>query len=85
MKKQNFKELLFEVTTFFSGFFLVCIGWVIFFFLQGGLPQFWSVVFQYNFIYSSSEINLIDRLSLFIKSTTPLTIIGSFKSFNTCL
>ncbi len=76
VKLQKFKELAFEFLYFLSGFIAVCIAWIAFFGLQGGLAQFWSAAFEFNFIYSSSGASFIDRLRPIVTGIEPLTRVG---------
>lgn len=76
IKSHQVKELIFEVLWFLGGFVAVCIGWIAFFGLQGGLVEFWSAAFQYNFVYSSSVVSFLDRMKPVIKGITPLAKVG---------
>lgn len=70
------KELIFEFLYFWGGVIAVCIGWIAFFGLQGGLVQFWSAAFEFNFVYSSPGISFLDRLGPVIRGISPLTQVG---------
>lgn len=76
VKLQKIKTLVFELLYFWSGAFSVCAAWVVFFGLQGGLTQFWNAAFEFNFVYTSSAVGLVDRLKLLITEITPLTKAG---------
>lgn len=76
VKLQKVKELISELFYFWSGAGSVCVAWIAFFGLQGALTQFWSAAFEFNFVYTSSTIGLVDRLKLFITEITPLTKVG---------
>lgn len=76
VRLQQFKELFLEGLCFFGGVGVECIIWVAFFGLQGGLAQFWSAAFAYNFIYSSSITSFVERLSPVIIGIAPLTTSG---------
>jgi hypothetical protein len=76
MNSHQINELIFEVLFFFCGVVAVCIVWIAFFGLQGGLPQFWNAAFEFNFVYSSSIISLSSRLKPIIAGITPLTQVG---------
>ncbi len=76
VKLRQFKELIFEFLCFLGGVVAVCIGWILFFSLQSGLVQFWSAAFEYNFVYSSSNVSFLDRLKLVIVGISPLTQVG---------
>ncbi|HJS19052.1 MAG TPA: glycosyltransferase family 39 protein [Anaerolineales bacterium] len=47
---------------------------ILFFGLQGALPQFWSAAFEYNFAYASrAASSLTERLDAIVKGVRPLT------------
>ena len=48
------KRWLHELLIIIMGALPICIGIVVFFYVQGGLSQFWSAAFKYNFIYPSA-------------------------------
>lgn len=70
------KELVLELLYFLGGTFAVCISWIAFFGLQGGLIPFWSAAFEFNFVYISSATSFIDRLKPVITGITPLTTVS---------
>lgn len=53
---------------------------IIFFAIQGGLPQFWNAAFEYNFIYAGRiNNNLMSTLDTIAKGIRPLTRVGLFQ------
>lgn len=59
-----------------GGVVAVSTGWIVFFGLQGGLAQFWSAAFEYNFYYSLSVTSFLDRLKPVIVGIKPLTTVS---------
>lgn len=76
VKLRKVKELAFESLYFFGGVVAVCIFWIVFFALQGGLAEFLDAAFFYNFIYSSSVTDFADRILPVTKGIAPLTTVG---------
>lgn len=61
----------------FSGGLLFSTSVVIFFGIQGALPQFWSAAFEYNFVYSARiNSDLTSTLDVIAKGIKPLTRTG---------
>ena len=57
-----------------------CLFVILFFGVQGSLPQFWSAAFEYNFVYSArSDSTLTERLDTILKGIRPLTRAGLFQ------
>lgn len=74
--KPGHKQWIKEVLIIASGFLIISAGWVIFFSLQGTLLQFISAAFLYNFAYSLSSTDLINRLQPILTSGELLTQTG---------
>lgn len=72
----RFKELVYELIYFLGGFFIICVGWVIYFGIQGGLLHFWNAAFEYNFIYSSTGMGFLSRLKPLYYGIVPLSRMG---------
>ena len=60
---QEGKYWLRKILFIISGGLLVSLIIVIFFYLQGALPQFWDAAFRYNFVYSFSTNDFVSRLA----------------------
>ena len=53
---------------------------ILFFGVQGSLPQFWSAAFEYNFVYSArTDSTMAERLATIFKGIRPLTRAGLFQ------
>jgi hypothetical protein len=69
------RELLFIAV----GGLAFCFCVVVFFAFNGGLEQFWSAAFRFNFVYSSSATDLSDRLKPIIEGLGDLKGTGLFQ------
>lgn len=67
-----FRELLLIA----GGSLIFTIPTIIFFCVQGALPQFWNAAFYFNLVYSSSTTGLINHLAPLISGIKPLTSTG---------
>lgn len=71
--RQQFREL----SLILIGGLSVCVIILIFFGVQGALPQFWSAAFEYNFFYSAlDEYDMASRISSAARGLRPLTRAG---------
>ncbi len=77
-KERRFKELSYTLLVFSSGIMVVSIGWIAFFALQGGLSQFWSCAFEYNFAYSASHPGVFNHIKPVIAGIGSLVTTGLF-------
>ncbi len=64
---------------FSAGFLTVCLGWAIFFALQGGLWEFWDATFRFNFFYAREVSGLKARVNPILMGIRPLTTTGLFQ------
>ncbi|BAJ64634.1 ArnT family glycosyltransferase [Anaerolinea thermophila] len=69
----------------FKNIFLIILGWtlfpafwVLYFYIHGGLPNLLEA-FYYNFVYSSQNKDLLNRLAPLITGIEPLTETGFFQ------
>ena len=76
LKMRQFRELVFILFFFFSGVTVVFVSWIAFFALQGGLPQFWDCVFEYNFAYSALHPGVVSHIKPVIAGIKPLVQSG---------
>ena len=79
LKTDGERRLIREILFIVTGISAVAIPIVIFFSLQGALPQFWSAAFHYNFIYSTSTTGILNRLAPLYSGIKPLTSTGLFQ------
>ncbi|GAP09395.1 4-amino-4-deoxy-L-arabinose transferase [Bellilinea caldifistulae] len=77
--QNQLKKLLFHLLYFSGGFVVICMSWVTFFWLRGGLLHFWEAAFQYNLVYFSSGIDSAGPIKPLIEGIWPLTKAGLFQ------
>lgn len=68
-----------ELFLVFTGSMVPVAAILIFFGVQGVLPQLWSAAFKYNVVYSSSTTDLMSRLEPLYYGIMPLTTVGLFQ------
>lgn len=64
LKNRQFKPLLLETGSILAGFLFISLVIVAYFYMMGGLQDFWQAAFAYNFAYSASS--LMVRLKLLL-------------------
>lgn len=62
LKEGRLQKWLNNLLWFLMGAGTVGVGIILFFFLHGTLPEFWSAAFEYNFLYIAPESEFPDRV-----------------------
>ncbi|MCB0102689.1 MAG: glycosyltransferase family 39 protein [Anaerolineales bacterium] len=66
-----------EILSIGAGALAVTVFIIGFFFVQGAFPQFWSAVFEYNFVYAGrGGADLAQRFDSLLRGLRPLTFTG---------
>jgi len=76
MKSHQLRKMIVELFFFFMGALAICVGWLVFFGLKGGLSEFWDAAFKFNFVYSASMSGFWVRLRPFTQGIIPLATAG---------
>jgi hypothetical protein len=73
------RKSLIEIIFFFFGGLTFSLCLVLFFVFQGVILEFWSAAFEYNFVYSLSSRNILDRVKPIVEGVSLLTKTGLFQ------